>query len=123
MIIYLLAAGLSITFIAACEKKLECTTCPSLINTPPVAKAGADQYLTLPVNYTELNGRQSYDIDGRIYTYRWSKIGGPSVFTIANVNASLTKVNDLVAGIYEFQLEVMDPGGLYDYDSVKVTVN
>ena len=42
-------------------------------NTPPVANAGANQTITLPVNIVSLAGSGS-DADGTIASYQWVKI-------------------------------------------------
>ncbi|HEY1115091.1 MAG TPA: hypothetical protein VGE66_16085 [Chitinophagaceae bacterium] len=91
-------------------------------NLPPVARAGADTTLTLPVNTTTLDGRTSFDPDGTIAAYRWSKIEGPSSFGIDNPAAALTGVGNLFPGVYRFELTVTDNGGLTAKDTVAVTV-
>ena len=53
-------------------------------NVLPIANAGPDQSITLPVNSVTLNGSGSVDPDGNIIAYNWTKISGPSQFTIAN---------------------------------------
>ena len=67
-------------------------------NIPPVANAGADQIITLPVSSVTLNGTASTDVDGTINSYAWSKISGPLSYSIANANAVSTLVSGLVAG-------------------------
>ena len=91
-------------------------------NRPPVANAGADQVITLPSNSVNLNGSASTDPDNNIASYQWTKISGPSSFTIANPNAVQTQVTNLVEGVYQFDLKVTDRFGLYDNDVVQVTV-
>ena len=90
---------------------------------PPVANAGPDQTISLPVNTVILDGRYSTDPDNNIASYLWRKISGPSSFTIANPNAARTQVNNLVEGTYLFELKVTDTKRLFDYDTVQVTVN
>jgi Tol biopolymer transport system component len=92
------------------------------INQPPVAKAGLDQTITLPVNTVNLDGRGSIDPDNNIAGYVWTKISGPSSFNIANANLVQTLVTSLVQGIYQFELTVTDAGSLSSKDTVKVTV-
>src|SRR5688572_29352034 len=91
-------------------------------NRPPVANAGADQVITLPSNSVNLNGSASTDPDNNITSYQWTKISGPSSFTIANPNSVQTQVTNMVAGVYHFDLKVTDKFGLYDNDVVQVTV-
>ena len=59
---------------------------PSQPNRPPVANAGADQTITLPANAVTLNGNGSTDPENNITGYAWTKISGPSSFTIATGN-------------------------------------
>ncbi|HKP31582.1 MAG TPA: hypothetical protein VJT83_02610, partial [Chitinophagaceae bacterium] len=75
-------------------------------NVPPVARAGADQTITLPANSVTLNGSASSDADGMINSYAWSKIAGPATYNIANSNSVSTSINNLVQGTYLFRLVV-----------------
>jgi hypothetical protein len=93
------------------------------INRPPVACAGADQTITLPVATITLNGSCSIDPENNITTYQWTKIAGPSAYTIANADVELTAVSNLAEGTYLFELKVTDAGGLFSLDTVQVTVN
>ncbi len=94
----------------------------SSINRPPIACAGADQTITLPVNTTTLNGSCSSDPDLNITGYAWTQIAGPVSATIATSNAVSSNVNNLSLGIYQFQLKVTDSAGLFSFDTVQVTV-
>jgi hypothetical protein len=92
-------------------------------NQPPVACAGADQVITLPTNSVTLDGSCSADPDNNTTAYNWAKISGPSSFNIANVNAVLTQVTNLVEGVYLFELKITDAGGLFSKDTMQVTMN
>jgi poly(3-hydroxybutyrate) depolymerase/ribosomal protein L14 len=92
-------------------------------NIPPVANAGADINITLPVNNTTLNGSASADSDGSISNYAWSKISGPGQYNIVNAGSASTALNNLVQGTYAFRLVVTDNRGATDADTVTVTVN
>lgn len=92
-------------------------------NVPPVANAGSDVTITLPVSSATLNGTASSDADGTIATYAWSKIDGPAQYTIANSNSASTTVSNLVQGVYTFQLTVTDNAGASATDTIVVTVN
>ena len=92
-------------------------------NIPPVANAGADQTISLPVNSVTLNGAASSDADGSITTFAWTKISGPATYTIANANSSSTAINNLVQGNYSFRLVVTDNNGATNDDTVNVVVN
>lgn len=92
------------------------------VNQAPVASAGPGIHLVLPVDSTELQGSAT-DPDGVIISYRWTKISGPSSFTIVNPDDPLTKIKNLAQGIYEFELKVTDNGGENGKDTVTITVN
>lgn len=92
------------------------------VNHPPVADAGVDQVLLLPLNTTILNGAVSYDPDNNITSLYWSKISGPSTYSIVNPDQALTTLNNLVAGTYQFKLKVTDANGLFDEDTVLIKV-
>ncbi|HMK24580.1 MAG TPA: PKD domain-containing protein [Chitinophagaceae bacterium] len=95
---------------------------PSQANRPPVANAGPDQIINPPSNSTILNGSNSTDPDNNISSYKWTKISGPSSFTLVNANVVQTQVSGLDLGVYQFELKVTDAGGLSSKDTMKVTV-
>jgi ribosomal protein L14 len=90
-------------------------------NTAPVANAGADQMITLPVNSVTLAGSGS-DADGSIAAFQWTKIAGPSSFTITSSSAAQTMVTNLILGTYTFELTVSDNYGATGRDTVIVVV-
>ena len=91
-------------------------------NIPPVADAGLDQIITLPVNIVTLSGSGS-DADGTIAGYVWTKISGPLSYTIVNPTTAATDITGLVQGVYQFQLKVTDNNGAIGTGIVQVTVN
>ncbi|MDN3654812.1 right-handed parallel beta-helix repeat-containing protein [Ferruginibacter paludis] len=93
-----------------------------VVNKAPVANAGADKTIVLPLNTVTLKGIGT-DADGTIAGYTWAKISGPAVGTIATSNAASTTINSLVQGAYNFVLTVTDNKGAVSKDSVKVIVN
>jgi predicted esterase len=97
------------------------------VNTPsnakPVANAGTDVTITLPVNKTDLIGTASSDADGTITTFTWEKISGPSQYIIADDSAATTHLTNLSQGTYKFLLTVTDNKGATDADTVIVKVN
>lgn len=92
-------------------------------NRPPVARAGPDQVITLPVNAVTLDGTASSDPDNNITGYLWRKISGPSSFSLVNPVSVQTQATGLAQGDYLFELSVTDAGGLTAQDTVRVTVN
>jgi hypothetical protein len=95
-----------ILFFASCKKEYRCRTCPDP-NKPPVANAGKDTAIRLPVNSIVLDGSASSD-DVFIMSYHWTKLAGPSSFEISNANVSQTVVAGLTEGQYIIELEVKD---------------
>ncbi len=92
------------------------------VNQPPVANAGADVTITLPVDSTILNGSGSADPDGTIASYSWAQVSGPSSSAIATSSSAITNVNNLSKGVYVFRLTVTDNDGATSSDTVSVTV-
>jgi hypothetical protein len=91
-------------------------------NQPPVANAGSDVVVSLPVNMTVLNGAASKDPDGSIASYTWSKVSGPSSYVLSNPNAISPVLSNLVEGVYVFRLQVKDNQGATGSDDVTITV-
>ena len=91
-------------------------------NIPPVANAGSDQTITLPVSSISLGGSGT-DADGTIASYQWTLVSGPSSATITNAAAASTAVSGLVQGVYQFVLTVTDNSGATGKDTMQVTVN
>lgn len=91
------------------------------INVSPKANAGADKSITLPINSLSLSG-SGQDADGTITGYSWAKVSGPNAGKIATPNNALTNINDLIGGIYKYELTVTDDNGAKAKDTVQVTV-
>src|SRR5665811_2079581 len=91
-------------------------------NIAPVANAGSNSTITLPVNTTTLAGSGS-DVDGIIVIFFWTKISGPSTGTIINAASAATTVTGLAQGVYKFELNVTDNNGATGRDTMQVTVN
>jgi predicted esterase len=87
-----------------------------------IPNAGADIYLTLPTNNTSLNGSASSDPGGTIKGYEWTKVNGPSQFTIASPKSANTSVSNLVEGVYQFKLTVWDHNWAPTSDTIDVVV-
>jgi len=91
-------------------------------NTPPTANAGSNQTIQLPTNNVSLTGTGN-DSDGTIASYLWTKISGPSTYTITTPTTASTTITGLVQGTYIFRLTVTDNQGATGYDDVQITVN
>jgi hypothetical protein len=94
-----------------------------IANSIPVAIAGNDQSITLPLNSVTLDGTSSTDADGSISYYFWTKVSGPTPATITSPFHSVTEVTDLVEGVYAFELRVVDNVTVSGRDTVKIIVN
>jgi len=104
--ISILIAAFIIIFFSTCRKEYRCRICQDT-NNPPVANAGNDTTIKLPVNSILLDASRSSD-DVSIMSYRWTRLAGPVSFKISNENVSQTLVTELTEGEYIIQLEVMD---------------
>lgn len=90
-------------------------------NTPPVANAGQDEFISLPQTWTVLNGSASHD-DHRIVAYTWRCLSGPTNSNIVNFNESVANATALTKGQYVFSLTVLDDNGNSASDNVTITV-
>jgi hypothetical protein len=93
----------------------------SVGNTAPIANAGADQTITLPVSSLNLTGSGT-DSDGTISSYTWTKVSGLAA-TLTNANTSTLSLSGLISGAYVFRLTATDNSGATASDDVNVTVN
>lgn len=91
-------------------------------NAPVAIITTGTPIIQLPTNTVNLSGTSSTD-DVAVTGYLWTQLSGPGTATIATPTASTTNMNNLIAGVYFFQLEVSDAGGLTDTDIVMITVN
>jgi hypothetical protein len=96
---------------------------PLPTNQKPVSRAGNDIVLTLPANSTTLNGTASSDPDGSIIKYEWTRVSGPTQFSIAGINNAGTALTNLVQGTYTFRLAIWDNKYEPAWDDIIVTVN
>ncbi|MGN6418929.1 MAG: PKD domain-containing protein [Pseudobacter sp.] len=87
-------------------------------NIPPVTEAGPDQDVIIPE--ADLNGGSSYDPDGTVVSYRWTKIDGPAVYSISSATAPAPKISNLLIGDYKFELQTTDNLGATTKDTVIV---
>ena len=94
---------------------------PATGNTSPVAYAGEDVFVLMPLNFAKLNGSAS-DYENNISRVNWSKISGPGSYAFEKQGSLDTKVKNLVKGVYHFELTVTDEMNLVDKDTMVVTV-
>lgn len=89
-------------------------------NQGPVANAGGDIEITLPVNSAQLTGVGS-DPDGSVVSYLWSKVSGSGV--ISSPTAANTQVTGLLAGTSVLRLTVTDDKGAKATDDINIKTN
>jgi len=87
----------------------------------PVANAGTDQTVQLPLAFFTLSGSGTTSA-GTITGYQWSRISGPNTPVINNTSSASTSVSGFVAGTYQFQLQVTNSFGLSAKDTVVINV-
>ena len=87
----------------------------------PLVNAGPARSIYLPANATNLSGT-AIDPDGSPVAFLWTKIAGPSQYNISLPDEQNTAVTNLVAGAYQFQLQVTDAQGDVGKDTVHVFV-
>ena len=102
--------------LAACKK-------PPVQNLAPVANAGLDISILLPVDSATLNGSTSSDTDGTIASYQWTLISGPAGSSLSTETLAITTVKGLTSGVFEFELKVTDDKGATATDKVEVIVS
>jgi glucose/arabinose dehydrogenase len=112
------AAGLATTK----EVKLY-PDCTPVVNQPPLAAAGEDKSVRLPVAAVTLAGSGSDPEDGSKVSYTWSQISGPTAVVFGSPAQAITGVSNLLAGLYTFRLLVTDSQGAAAGDDMVLTVN
>src|SRR5215216_642111 len=111
----------ALLIICSCKKEHSCEKCLEK-NKPPVANAGKDTTIILPVDSILLDGSTSFDPGGKIISYQWAQVSGVASSTIDKASLSKTSAKKLAAGIYQFELTVTDDEYLSAKDTVRVTV-
>lgn len=86
----------------------------------PQASAGINQYIS--GTSTTLYGSASYQQDGTIVSYSWTKLSGPSC-TIVSPTLADTSVTGLSIGTYVFQLTVTNNNAATNSSTVTVVVS
>jgi hypothetical protein len=123
----LILIGSMATFVDIGCKKEETDKTSDIINVnennrPPIANAGFDTTIILPVNMITLDASASTDPDNNLSTYTWKKIIGPATFTIQDSTSAQTNVTNLSLGEYRFELTVVDSKGAKAKDTCSVLV-
>jgi len=93
---------------------------PPLPNKLPMAAAGSDQSIKLPITEVTLTGVVS-DPDGTVVSTKWEKVSG-GLGTIANPDKLTTKVTGLALGDYIFRLTATDDKGGIAPDDLTIKV-
>jgi hypothetical protein len=96
---------------------------PPAPNKLPIANAGIDQVVTLPVTSVTLDASASSDPDGSIVSYQWTQLLGPRNATIGSPSGVATSVAGLDVGVFQFRIQVTDNAGAVSSDTVLVTVS
>ena len=87
---------------------------------PPIANAGNDVEIQLPLNKVALSGEKSTD-DRAIVAYQWEVISGDPIDLVDDDTATPTATG-LAAGSYSLRLTVFDELGQFDDDEVNINV-
>lgn len=100
------------------------TVAAPIANIPPVANAGGNKSITLPVNSVVLTGSGS-DVDGTIDPagYLWVVYSGPTGSTNSTPTATTTTIGNLTQGVYTVSFQVKDNSGAFGYNTMQITVN
>lgn len=97
------------------------TTSTTVGNQLPVANAGADFSVTLPIATTTQIFGSGTDQDGLIKYYKWAKVSGPYAY-MWGVSKPTLQLSKLQAGTYVFRLTVTDNLGAVDTDEMTLIV-
>ena len=94
-----------------------------IVNHVPIANAGVDQSITLPTSRANLFVAAN-DLDGRVVSYAWSNVSGPSPVIFGSTNSVNTGVWGMtVAGTYVFRVQIKDNKGDSTTDDVSIVVS
>jgi pimeloyl-ACP methyl ester carboxylesterase len=126
MLLYKRSGAISVSPTTPTTTPTTPTTPTTTTNKAPIAKAGADRviYLSQGINRVTLDAGASYDPDGTIAKYTWTKVsGGKADLVVLSASTGKTYAAHLVKGVYTFRVTVTDNKGATAYDDMKVTVN
>ncbi len=88
-------------------------------NKPPIANAGQDLKVELPIDSITIVG-SGKDVDGQVFSYEWTQEDGPTEALMNHVKSNKVTVCKLVEGSYTFRLTVMDDDGATAFDEVTI---
>ena len=89
---------------------------------PPIANAGPDQTITLPITTVTLSGSVTLGT-GTIAKAVWSKESGPAGGNISDPGSQTPVITSLQEGTYIFKLTLTDNNGYVGTDEVSIIVN
>jgi hypothetical protein len=95
----------------------------SIVNLPPISKAGNDTTIELPNDFITLNGCMSFDPEQAVLRYNWVKVSGPGAYLLPIDSLCSVNVKGLIEGVYSFELTVIDTAGLTGKDTIAIIVN
>ena len=88
----------------------------------PVANAGRDKCVVLPVSSVPLNG-SGVSRGGFLISFNWTKLSGPASFHIVNPYNPVIEVELLIEGEYVFELTITGDKGISSKDIMSVLVS
>jgi endoglucanase Acf2 len=88
----------------------------------PIADAGENISLILPSITTTLNGSLSNHPEGKVITYSWEQVFGPSAITFTDTTIASPVVSNLIEGVYKCKLTVSEDNATA-FDEVLVIVS
>jgi hypothetical protein len=99
------------------------TTTVTVLNSTPSAVAVVNTVVTATTPVS-LYGTLSTDVDGDSLVYSWAQLSGPVVVPISNPTLAVASITaPSTAGVYVFELTVIDSGANSSKDQVTVRVN
>jgi hypothetical protein len=89
----------------------------------PLANAGPDQDITLPINGVVLNGTGIDPDGGQITGFSWAQISGPNTADLSGSATADLTIENMVEGAYVFRLTVTDDENATGTDDINVLVS
>ena len=88
----------------------------------PAANAGIDVKVILPLTSTQLNGSTSNESAGKLLTFKWKQLYGPTIIQFSDSTISTPVISGLTEGMYKLKLTVTNPDLRSSDDEVLVMV-